>query len=184
MILLAVPLPVENPFPIKLSKHVPVFVDGYAVILTGIGAQSARSVAAAVESVQSVSRIIEIGGAAVISPEQQGNLFEAKTVLDASFSPFYRCNNLTALPKADIITVDSVVNQAQLHRYAHDQSIRLITMETAHIATVAIEKGIPFSSLRIATDSGETDRRKRFITTMEQQRKTVRHILEKMKYER
>ncbi|MCK5807522.1 hypothetical protein KAH37_00905 [bacterium] len=177
MILFCFPLPIENPFPLKLSKSEPVFFKNMALFLVGTALDSALNLERLLEKNNSVSHIVEVGGAGVSSPEKQGEIFEAALLLDPITSQKVRLKKRTELPPAMVTTVSGIFHDDQT---IEAKETHLFTQETWHLFSVAEKHNLPFTSLRLATDSGEENLKERFIATLQLSRKKMQLLIESL----
>lgn len=136
-------------------------------MLVGTGRQSAKTLEMILSQENTISHIVEVGGAGVSKAEKQGVVFEA-TKLIAPDERTVLLPKKTEAPEAHLFTVKGTIQPPPANEY-----ISLYTQETYHLFLIAKKNNISFTSLRVATDSGENDVRERFVKNIQASRKDV-----------
>lgn len=170
MILFCFPLPVENPFPLKLSRKEIVLFENKALCLVGTGNEAAQNLETILKETPSISHVVEVGGAGVSPVEAQGRTYEASHLINPDSGNKISLKKMTNAPEATTETVSDIFRKKTMQSR---NTITLFTQETWHLFQVTKKHGIPFSSIRTATDSGEDDVRTRFVKSLQASRKNV-----------
>jgi adenosylhomocysteine nucleosidase len=127
--------------------------------MTGIGTQPARDTTARILDLFDVSHVVVVGVAGGVGPSVAiGDLVIPEAVRDGADGPTYRPQHLgSAAPRGTIITSDQFgYDEPALDRFIAEDVVAL-DMETAAVAAVCQQRGVPWSTFRAISDRGDDD---------------------------
>ncbi len=182
MNLIAFPLKHENPFPIKVKVGDPEKINDKTMILcTGTGSKGAEVLGSALSNYPEIERVIEFGSAATVSKGEIGSIYECTLFLSFEGVVLATAGRITKLPVTAVTGSDELYNGEGLDWASHISFPLIYTQESLIFRNVATEFRKDFTSIRIVTDDGTGDIRSQVTFHINNSKKKISTIFQKIK---
>lgn len=182
MILIVFPLVQENPFPVKLKKgDIAEFSGDIHFLVTGMGRAGGDILKSALSSRKDIKKIIEFGGAASVKGGLVGCHYEITEIYSLDGGLVKKIKPVTELGNAAITGGNFIFNdKSQVSAVPELKIPLLFSMETLFFADIADSCGVDFASIRLVTDDGTGDIRRKYLDMLEAKRKESARIFLKL----